>query len=41
MFETKPESYLGAGVERMAAPMALDTQYTCPMHREIIRNKPG
>jgi len=38
-FEAKPESYLGARLS--AEPMAAGTQYTCPMHPEIIRDKPG
>jgi Cu+-exporting ATPase len=38
-FEAKPDSFLGSrpAVEVMAA----GTQYTCPMHPEIIRDKPG
>jgi len=38
-FEAKPESYLG---ERPAPePAPEGTLYTCPMHPEIIRDKPG
>jgi Cu+-exporting ATPase len=38
-FEAGPEKYLG---ERTAPePMPAGTQYTCPMHPEIIRDKPG
>lgn len=38
-FEASPERYLG---HRPAAePMAAGTQYTCPMHPEIVRDKPG
>jgi P-type Cu+ transporter len=38
-FETDPQKYLG---ERPAPePMPRGTQYTCPMHPEIIRDKPG
>jgi Cu+-exporting ATPase len=38
-FVKEPESYLGA--RPSAEPMAAGTQYTCPMHPEIIRDKPG
>ena len=38
-FEAKPESYLGA--RPSVEPMGAGTQYTCPMHPEIIRDKPG
>ncbi|HEY4191619.1 MAG TPA: heavy metal translocating P-type ATPase [Mesorhizobium sp.] len=38
-FEAEPEKYLG---ERPAAPaMPKGTQYTCPMHPEIVRDRPG
>ena len=38
-FEASPESYLG---DRPAPePMPAGTQYTCPMHPEIVRDKPG
>jgi len=38
-FEAEPAKYLG---ERAAPqPMPKGTQYTCPMHPEIIRDKPG
>ncbi|MHA6686272.1 heavy metal translocating P-type ATPase [Mesorhizobium sp. A556] len=38
-FEADPEKYLG---DRPApAPMPKGTQYTCPMHPEIVRDKPG
>ncbi|OQM75692.1 heavy metal translocating P-type ATPase [Manganibacter manganicus] len=38
-FEAKPETYLGA--RPAAEPMVVGTQYTCPMHPEIVRDKPG
>jgi Cu+-exporting ATPase len=38
-FEAEPQKYLG---DRPApAPMPKGTQYTCPMHPEIVRDKPG
>jgi Cu+-exporting ATPase len=38
-FEAEPAKYLG---DRPAPePMPAGTQYTCPMHPEIIRDKPG
>ena len=38
-FEAAPATYLG---DRPApAPMPRGTQYTCPMHPEIVRDKPG
>ncbi len=38
-FEAEPAKYLG---DRPApAPMPKGTQYTCPMHPEIVRDKPG
>ncbi|QDY99908.1 heavy metal translocating P-type ATPase [Nitratireductor mangrovi] len=38
-FEADPESYLG---DRPAPePMPAGTQYTCPMHPEIVRDAPG
>ncbi len=38
-FEADPEKYLG---ERLAPePMPKGTQYTCPMHPEIVRDEPG
>src|SRR5262245_44962451 len=38
-FEAAPDQYLG---EQMAAsPVPKGTQYTCPMHPEIVRDKPG
>jgi Cu+-exporting ATPase len=38
-FEAEPQKYLG---DRPAPkPMPRGTQYTCPMHPEIIRDKPG
>jgi len=38
-FEADPERYLG---DRPApAPMPRGTQYTCPMHPEIVRDGPG
>ena len=38
-FETEPAKYLG---DRPAPePMPKGTQYTCPMHPEIVRDKPG
>ncbi len=38
-FEAGPERYLGP--RPAAEPMAAGTQYTCPMHPEIVRDKPG
>jgi Cu+-exporting ATPase len=38
-FEADPERYLGA--KTPPAPMPRGTQWTCPMHPEIIRDKPG
>ncbi len=38
-FEANPESYLGP--RPAAEPMAAGTQYTCPMHPEIVRDKHG
>jgi Cu+-exporting ATPase len=38
-FEADPEKYLGDRPE--PAPMPKGTQYTCPMHPEIVRDKPG
>ncbi|MGB3387839.1 MAG: heavy metal translocating P-type ATPase [Pseudaminobacter sp.] len=38
-FEAAPETYLGDRPKQ--APMPKGTQYTCPMHPEIIRDKPG
>jgi len=38
-FEAEPAKYLG---DRLAPePMPKGTQYTCPMHPEIVRDKPG
>ena len=38
-FEADPQRYLG---DRPAPePMPAGTQYTCPMHPEIVRDKPG
>jgi len=38
-FEAEPRKYLG---DRPAPrPMPKGTQYTCPMHPEVIRDKPG
>ncbi|ESY48938.1 MULTISPECIES: heavy metal translocating P-type ATPase [unclassified Mesorhizobium] len=38
-FEAEPQKYLG---DRPAAsPVPKGTQYTCPMHPEVIRDKPG
>ncbi len=38
-FEAEPDKYLG---DRPApAPMPKGTQYTCPMHPEVVRDKPG
>jgi len=38
-FEAEPAKYLG---DRPApVPMPKGTQYTCPMHPEIVRDKPG
>jgi P-type Cu+ transporter len=38
-FEAEPARYLGD--RPAAAPMPKGTQYTCPMHPEIVRDKPG
>ncbi|UCI07677.1 heavy metal translocating P-type ATPase [Mesorhizobium sp. B1-1-8] len=38
-FEAEPEKYLSGRPE--PEPMPKGTQYTCPMHPEIIRDKPG
>ena len=38
-FEADPEKYLGD--KPAPEPMPTGTQYTCPMHPEIIRDKPG
>jgi Cu+-exporting ATPase len=38
-FEAEPQKYLGDRPEPQ--PMPKGTQYTCPMHPEIVRDKPG
>jgi len=38
-FEAQPQDYLGDRPQ--PRPMPKGTQYTCPMHPEIIRDKPG
>ncbi|MBL8580732.1 MAG: heavy metal translocating P-type ATPase, partial [Rhizobiaceae bacterium] len=38
-FEAKPDGYLG--IRPTPERMAAGTQYTCPMHPEIVRDKPG
>ncbi|RRH93011.1 heavy metal translocating P-type ATPase [Mesorhizobium tamadayense] len=38
-FEAEPAKYLAGRPE--SEPMPKGTQYTCPMHPEIIRDKPG
>ncbi|RFC65826.1 heavy metal translocating P-type ATPase [Mesorhizobium denitrificans] len=38
-FEASPARYLGA--RPAVEPMATGTKYTCPMHPEVIRYKPG
>jgi len=38
-FEAEPAKYLGNRVA--AEPMPKGTQYTCPMHPEVVRDKPG
>lgn len=38
-FEAEPEKYLGD--RKPEAPAPKGTQYTCPMHPEIVRDKPG
>jgi Cu+-exporting ATPase len=42
-FEANPENYLGdhPAPAPLPMPMPKGTQYTCPMHPEIIRDKPG
>ncbi|WP_214472443.1 heavy metal translocating P-type ATPase [Mesorhizobium sp. dw_380] len=38
-FESAPQTYLGDRPAPVPAPKG--TQYTCPMHPEIVRDKPG
>lgn len=38
-FQADPERYMGAGAA--PEPMPQGTQYTCPMHPEIVRDGPG
>ncbi|ESY66649.1 MULTISPECIES: heavy metal translocating P-type ATPase [Mesorhizobium] len=38
-FEAAPPAYLGD--RPVPAPMPKGTQYTCPMHPEVVRDKPG
>ncbi|RVC04385.1 heavy metal translocating P-type ATPase, partial [Mesorhizobium sp. M7A.F.Ca.CA.002.15.2.1] len=38
-FEAEPQKYLGG--RPAPQPMPKGTQYTCPMHPEIVRDKPG
>ncbi|MBA1139763.1 heavy metal translocating P-type ATPase [Mesorhizobium neociceri] len=38
-FEAEPQKYLGD--RPTPQPMPKGTQYTCPMHPEVIRDKPG
>ncbi|MER8628882.1 heavy metal translocating P-type ATPase [Mesorhizobium opportunistum] len=38
-FEAAPQAYLGD--RPVPAPMPKGTQYTCPMHPEVVRDKPG
>lgn len=38
-FEAEPAKYLGDRPEQQAMPKG--TQYTCPMHPKIVRDKPG
>lgn len=38
-FEAEPAKYLGDRPEPPAMPKG--TQYTCPMHPEVVRDKPG
>ncbi|TPL78552.1 heavy metal translocating P-type ATPase [Mesorhizobium sp. B2-3-13] len=38
-FEAAPQTYLGG--RPAPAPVPKGTQYTCPMHPQIIRDKPG
>jgi Cu+-exporting ATPase len=38
-FEAEPAKYLGG--RTAPEPMPKGTQYTCPMHPEIVRDKPG
>ncbi|AJE47598.1 heavy metal translocating P-type ATPase [Celeribacter indicus] len=41
-FDAHPEDYTGAtGARPPAEPMPQGTQYTCPMHPEIVRDHPG
>ena len=38
-FDARPEDYLGA--RPAAEPMSEGTKYTCPMHPEIVEDRPG
>jgi P-type Cu+ transporter len=38
-FSAAPDTYLGPKMVEISAPKR--TQYTCPMHPEVIRNQPG
>jgi len=40
-FEADPEHYLSGSHKKPARPAPEGTQYTCPMHPEIVRDAPG
>ena len=40
-FAADPQRYLAPATNAPAAPVAPGTQYTCPMHPEVIRDVPG
>ena len=40
-FVADPDAYLGEKPAAAAMPVAEGTQWTCPMHPEIVRDKPG
>jgi Cu+-exporting ATPase len=40
-FVAEPRRYVNAEVAVASTPAPADTQYTCPMHPEIVRDRPG
>jgi P-type Cu+ transporter len=40
-FRADPERYLNPQQEPKPAPAAAHIEYTCPMHPEVVQNKPG
>jgi len=40
-FRADPERYLGEATDEPSPPAAAGTEYTCPMHPEIVRPGPG